>query len=150
MIENRVPVFLKEPKYDPKLKKRSHKSRRHTYNDDHSEKLPCLEWGNASIVFQFLWDKKLYGNLVNIWEEEYARKGEDFNVELYEHVDNIIEWRIMCDKPFYETDRKGFESVLKDIEGNVLLAWESVPESLRGFVESAYVSDFDYLEYGEE
>ncbi|APC44374.1 hypothetical protein [Pseudoalteromonas phage PH357] len=149
-IENRVPVFLKEPSYEERLKKKSHKARKHAYNDERTEKLPCLEWGNASVVFQFAWSEELYLNLVSIWEKEYSEKGLDFNVELYEDVDNVIEWRIMHDKPYYTTRRKGFESVLDSIRVNVLYAWESVPESIRELVELCYLSDWDYLEFGEE
>lgn len=146
-----VDVYLREPSYEDCLKKKSHRARENTCItiDDERVKLPCLEWGNGSVVFQFLWDELLYDNLVLFWESEYEDKGEDFNVELYKHEGNVIEWRVMLNKPYYEARRKRFESVLEDINGNVSLAAETLPESFLECVELIYLSDWDYLEYGE-
>ena len=145
-----IPVFLKEPNYEERLKKKSHRARKNAFNDDMTVKLPCLEWGNASVVFQFAWNEKLYDELVLFWESEYEEKGEYFNVELYKDVDNVIEWRVLMEKPYYRGRQKSFESVLENIQGNVLEAWETLSESFTEDVEIVYLSDFDYLGYADE
>ena len=152
-IENRIPVFLKEPSYEERLKKKSHKARKNVYLDPKKKdaKLACLEWGNAGVVFQIPWGDKTFDDIDSWAMTEYAEKNENFNIEVYQaKKQQLIEIRYMCEKPYYKTDRIGFESVHEDIKGNVLLAWEMLPESIRELVELCYLSDWDYLEFGEE
>lgn len=154
MIEDRVPVTVRMPDYERSLKRKSHKARQNTYvnkPDGDKVKLPCLEWGNSALVLQLAWDEKLYDEMYLWWKSEYDVLGLDFNVELYEYeYGGLIELRYMSDKPLYQVNRKGFESVLELLEANVLDVWKSVPESFRELTELVYVGDWDYLEYGEE
>lgn len=146
-----LDIYTKDPDYG-NLTKRSHRARKSVTIEgtNGKQKLPCLECGNASIVFQFDWNQDLYDSLSDWWDFEYKKKGEEFLVELYKHYGNSIEWRVMSKKPFYEARRKGFDSVKVDVEVNVLEALKTLPEDLTWCVELVYISDWDYLDYANE
>ncbi len=151
-----IPIIVKDPNYEQRLKKLSHRQRKEAticpkYK---SVKLPCLEHGNAAVVFELLHTKQLAQDLELWWEYEYLQKGEDFNVELVVDEKGVIELRYMLSKPFYKPHRmklgKRFQSVQDSLEESVEEVYKTLPHFVQGELEVIVVSDWDYLEYVDE
>jgi len=145
------PVLAEEVGYERKFKRKSHKCRKHVKLEGGDKTLPCLEWGNAGIVFQLILSRDNLSLVEYWWEEEYALKQESFNVELFTDTEKqLLEIRFMSEKCYYISNRKRFESVLYDSEAIVSEYYNSLPKAIQELVELCYLSDFDYLDYGEE
>lgn len=151
-----TPIIIKDPNYETRLKKLSHRQRKEAticpkYK---SVKLPCLEHGNAAVVFELLYSKQLSQDLELWWEYEYIQKGEHFNVELVTDERGVIELRYMLNKPFYKPHRmklgKRFQSVQDSLEQSVEEVYKTLPHFVQGELEAIVVSDWDYLEYVDE
>lgn len=143
------PVLAEDIDYERKLTRKSHKCRKNAKLD--GVNLPCLEWGNAGIVFQLILTEDNLSLVEHWWKEEYSLKQESFNVELFTDTEkSLLEIRFMSEKCYYISNRKRFESVLYDSEAIVSEYYNSLPEVIQELVELCYLSDFDYLDYGEE
>lgn len=144
-----VDVYTTDVDYEKKMKKDNHRTRKIGKYD--GVQLPCLECGNAAVVFQFVLTEQLLQDMEFWWEYEYMQKGENFNVELYTDTSShLIELRYMSDKCYYTSTKKRHNSIQYCIEESVLEIYETLPREFQDVIELCYVSDFDYLEYGEE
>lgn len=145
LTHKRIPIYKTKVNYG-NLTRLSHRRRKESMCG--GEHLPCLECGNAAIVMKFIPDYRLHWTLEEWWKDR-NNEVENFNVELIQG-DSGMELRIMTKECYYTSSKKEYNTILKDIQGNVLKYLNSVPEWITGSCEMIVLSDWDMLVYVEE